>query len=282
MLINRTVSIFDTPFEKKAIVYKDSETACKGSILYFHGGGFLYGQKEDLPDLHLTTLTKAGFAVISFDYPLAPAADIDQILSDVCQSISHYIDHSELYVDKPLPYFLWGRSAGAYLCLLAGAKATFKEAPKGILSYYGYGFLCDLWFEQPAPYYCTLPRVDVSILQTLPQELHANGALDTHYSAYVYARQSGQWISQFYHGKSKDFLLNYSLRTSSQMPCPLFCAHSTNDPDVPYEEFTKLCDLYQAKRFVASEKAHDFDRNENSFFTKLLLKDTIGFLTESL
>lgn len=133
MLIHHTVSIFDSPFEKKAIVYKDSEIPCKASILYFHGGGLLYGQKNDLPDLHLTTLTKAGFAIIAFDYPLAPAADIDLILSDVFQSVSHYIDHSELYVDQFLPYFLWGRSAGAYLCLLAAAKHSFKTAPKGLL-----------------------------------------------------------------------------------------------------------------------------------------------------
>lgn len=282
MLIHHTVSIFNSPFEKKAIIYKDSEIACKASILYFHGGGFLYGQKDDLPDLHLTTLTKAGFAIIAFDYPLAPAADIDFILSDVFQSVSHYIDHSELYVDQFLPYFLWGRSAGAYLCLLAAAKQSFKTAPKGLLSYYGYGFLCDQWYEQPAPYYCALPPVDPSIFQTLPEKLHSNGSLDTHYSAYVYARQSGQWIPQFYREKSKDFLLNYSLRTFDKMPCPVFCAHSTNDPDVPFEEFTTLCDLYHAKRFVASENAHDFDRNENSFFTKLLLKETIKFLSDVL
>ena len=90
----------------------------KACILYFHGGGLLYGNRNDLPEKHLKTLTEAGYAIAAFDYPLAPAAKLDLIMEDVCASINHYIENSIAYVESKLPYFLWGRSAGAYLCLI--------------------------------------------------------------------------------------------------------------------------------------------------------------------
>ncbi|MFR4625511.1 MAG: hypothetical protein ACLT8Y_02125 [Dorea formicigenerans] len=125
------------------------------------------------------------------------------IMNDVESSIQYYIDHSDELIESPkssegsLPYFLWGRSAGAYLCLIAAAKGTYTQAPAGILSYYGYGFLCDNWFKEPSRHYCTLPKVPESALCVIPEGIHADGDLDTHYSVYVYARQQGNWIDLF-------------------------------------------------------------------------------------
>lgn len=161
----------------------------------------------------MNTLTQAGYAIIAFDYPLAPAAKLEMIMNDVESSIQYYIDHSDELIKNPkssegsLPYFLWGRSAGAYLCLIAAAKGTYTQAPAGILSYYGYGFLCDNWFKEPSRHYCTLPKVPESALCVIPEGIHADGDLDTHYSVYVYARQQGNWIDLFYEGREKFFYL---------------------------------------------------------------------------
>ena len=35
---------------------------------------------------HISVITKAGYEIISFDYPLAPAADLEQIVPDICDS----------------------------------------------------------------------------------------------------------------------------------------------------------------------------------------------------
>ena len=110
---------------KYATIYSDSGVTPKACILYFHGGGLLYGRRDDLPALHTDLLTKAGYVIISYDYPLAPAAKLDVILDDVCSSIAHYVEHPEAYCGLDLPFFLWGRSAGAYLCLLAAAREIF-------------------------------------------------------------------------------------------------------------------------------------------------------------
>lgn len=278
MFQSKEILLQEEPYVKKAVVYSHSRHLPRAAVLYFHGGGLLYGNKDDLPDYHIRRLTEAGYAIISFDYPLAPKAKLPLILEDVCSSIQHYLDHSLCYVPTPLPYVLWGRSAGAYLCLMAAARGKLSAPPKGILSYYGYGFLCDAWFQSPSDFYRALPSVSPDCLDAIPDALHAVGSLDTHYSVYVYARQNGLWKDLIYEGREKFFFLDYSLRLFDQLPCPLFCAHSTGDTDVPYEEFLALCSRYKAKSYIASCSQHDFDRDTSSAFTASLLDSSLAFL----
>lgn len=285
MLQTKEISIPCAHCKKHANIYYNTDVKAKACILYFHGGGLLYGSRTDLPELHLHLLTENGYLVIAFDYPLAPSAKLDLILEDVCASINHYIGHFSLYLEdkannscEPLPYFLWGRSAGAYLCLLAAAHGKTDKKPAGILSYYGYGFLCDGWFLTPSNYYNTFPTVSEAVLKAVPPDIHTDGDLDTHYSVYVYARQQGNWLDLIYAGRQKFFYLDYTLRTCEKLPCPLFCAHSTQDTDVPYSEFLELCNRFRAQRFVASYNMHDFDRDEKNPVTTRLLEATLKFL----
>lgn len=282
MTDKKVISLEHTSYPKYATVYRDNSPSPKACILYFHGGGLLYGHREDLPDLHIRTLTQAGYMIISWDYPLAPAARLDAIMDDVCSSITHYIEHAQLYCGRRLPFFLWGRSAGAYLCLMAAARGGLPAAPNGILSYYGYGFLCDNWFHTPSSYYRSLPAVDASCLERAGEKLCTAGNLDTHYSIYVYARQTGAWRSLLYEGRDKYFYLDYTLRTCPALPCPLFCAHSTRDNDVPYEEFLELSNRYHPRQFIASCDVHDFDRDEENPFTEKLLNETLRFLEDNM
>lgn len=281
MLVTKEVAIPGGPCEKYATIYSDTDLKPKACILYFHGGGLLYGTRNDLPSLHIRSMTEAGYRIVAFDYPLAPVAKLDLIFADVCASVRHYLENPILYTEdsrETLPYVLWGRSAGAYLCLLAGAFGKFDPGPAAILSYYGYGFLCDGWFLTPSNYYRTLPAVHENALSAVPNRLHTDGDLNTHYSVYVYARQTGRWIDLIYDGRQKFFYLDYTLRTCGKLPCPLFCAHSTGDTDVPYSEFLELCGRYQPQRFVASHGMHDFDRDEKNPATARLLEATIKFL----
>lgn len=278
MLQFKELKINQSNYFKKAIIYSDTEHTPKAAILYFHGGGLLYGDKADLPDYHIKRMTEAGYTIISFDYPLSPAAKLPIIMEDICASINHYLAHADLYTGTLLPYFLWGRSAGAYLCLIAAAHGNLSIMPEGILSYYGYGFLCDGWFHTPSTFYRTLPPVSDSCLSAIPEEIHTTGDLETHYSVYVYARQTGYWKDLIYEGREKFFFLDYSLRTCDKLPCPLFCAHSMGDTDVPYEEFLALCSKYNAQRYIVSCNEHDFDRNTSIPATISLLDSSVEFL----
>lgn len=278
MIQKRDIQLSTSPYSKHASIYSDTNIAANAALLYFHGGGLLCNDRNDLPETHIKTFTKAGYIIISFDYPLAPAAKIDLIYKDVCASIQSYCTHSEFFTDTPLPYFLWGRSSGAYLCLLAAAFGEFTVPPSGILSFYGYGLLCDNWFHEPNDYYLSIPRISPLCLSKVPANLHADGDLSTHFRSYIYARQSGKWLDLFYEGRLKFFYLNYTLRTHPTLPCPLFCAHSTNDTDVPFAEFLELTSNYPAVKYITSGSMHDFDRDEHAPSTQELLKAALNFL----
>ncbi|MBQ1544326.1 MAG: alpha/beta hydrolase [Clostridia bacterium] len=267
----------DTAFPgctKGATLYYDTNVPAKAVLLYFHGGGLLYGSRNDLPELHRELLTQAGYPILAFDYLLAPACKLDDIYADVRDSI----DRAPELLDEDLPFFLFGRSAGAWMMLITAVSGTLKRQPAGVLSYYGYGFLVDHWYETPSPYYQQFPAVGEDCLKSVPDEPHTAGSLDAHYNVYVYARQSGNWKKLLYTDRDKFFYLNYSLRLAETFPVPLFAAHATGDPDVPYKEFFKLCNRYHPSQFVAPADQHDFDRNEDSEFTHQLLQETIAFL----
>ena len=289
MYHSKEIEIKSDLYKKSAIIYGDKSVSLKAVIFYLHGGGLLYGRKEDLPSRHIEALTGAGYLIIALDYPLAPAVKLPKIMQDIAHSINGYCKDCTVYLsdftkhpDKKLPFFLWGRSSGAYLSLLLAAKGFLKEKPTGVLSYYGYGFLVDGWYQNESAYYKTLPQVPASCLNALPDKPHADGDLATHYSVYVYARQTGTWKDLIYEGRDKHFLLDYSLRVDEKLPCSLFAAHSTGDTDVPYQEFIALCNRYQPRRFIAPGKEHDFDRDSESEQTAKLLEATIAFLNAKI
>lgn len=263
---------------KQSTVYFDSDVEPKACILYLHGGGLVYGSRNDLPLLHLQTLTDNGYAIVAFDYPLAPPAALDAILEDVIASINSYIENPLYYVKPALPFYLWGRSAGSYLALLAAASGKLKETPAGILSYYGYGFLTDGWLDVPSPHYRQFPPVSASLTDVLAASPRTVTSLEDGFSLYVYGRQTGTWPGLFYHDPVKYLYQQFSLRNCDSLGCPLFCAHSINDTDIPFSEFLALSQRFTATRFIATETVHDFDRIESGTTTKKLLKATVEFL----
>jgi len=270
-------------YEKRLTVYSDESKARRAAIIYFHGGGLLFGSRNDLPDAHIKALCSAGYVILAFDYPLAPAAKIEFILADVCNSIEFYIENREKLLSSPLPYFLFGRSAGAYLSMMAGLRGL-SVPPIGIISFYGFGFLCNLWYSSASEYYLSLPAAPAPAKPTLSQ-ITADGNLQTHYGAYVYARQHGNWIQYFYEGREKDFLCDFSLRNydKTNLPFPLLCTHSENDPDVPFREYSEICGKFNVvSKLSVTDSMHDFDRNTRSRSTKKLLDITLEYLESVL
>ncbi|HGO5856420.1 TPA: alpha/beta hydrolase fold domain-containing protein [Mannheimia haemolytica] len=265
----------------QATLYQDDEITPKATLIYLHGGGLLYGSKADLPDFHLDQFTQAGLQIFAINYPLAPYAQIEEILRSVLSSIKALQNQPHF---SAMPYFLFGRSAGAYLALLAASKLSQQTdipQPKGVISYYGYGFLTDGWFDSPSEYYLKLPLVSESTFQSLITTPLVEAELSTHFIAYIYARQTGKWKSLIYQGRDKFFYLDYSLRLA-EFKSPVFAAHATGDPDVPFSEFLALCEKCNPTRFVISADLHDFDRDTESLHTQELLKATISFIQKFL
>lgn len=261
-------------------IYNDNTKLSNAWILYFHGGGLLYGKRKDLPEYHIEKLSQNGYTIITCDYPLAPSDKIDIILSECIDTINEITQNYDKYNLTKKPYFLWGRSAGAYLSLLSSINPDLKVSPTGIISYYGYGFLIDGWYEYPSQYYNSFPAVTNDKIKNLDKSYASS--LQERYSVYVYARQHGKWKDMIYTGRDKFFYKDYTLKLADKLPCPLFCAHSINDPDVPYLEFLALVEKYKAKKYIAISDIHDFDRDISSPFTIELLDMTIDFLNDCI
>lgn len=262
-------------------LYRSTQKTTRATLLYFHGGGLLYGKRTDLPEYHIDTFCNAGYSILAFDYRLAPASKLSSIIVDVNDAITWYLKNRTHLFHSKCPYFLWGRSAGAYLCLLAG-KMDLIEKPIGILSYYGYAFVNDFWYNQPNPYYTQFPAVDkYTIAEEFEKGEAAEGLLDTRYSLYVYARQTGTWISMIMGTSTEDFysLFSFSKTTDFTDFPPLFLAHSFHDPDVPFAESQVLSSLIpKSTLFVSSAKAHDFDKNTTRDDTLSLIEGSLNFM----
>lgn len=271
--LNANGSLFYT---KYATLYVKNSINTKAIIIYIHGGGLLYGNRNDLPQLHIDKLTSAGFAICAVDYPLSPQMKIDGIIDDLIITLNNI--RSKLSIEEDLPMFIFGRSAGAYLSLLLASNDKLKVKLNGIISYYGYGFLTDNWYEVPSDFYLKLPEVDAASLNFYNDKVTCSGPLETHYGTYVYARQQGKWKDLFYEGRDKFFYINYTLRLKNKLKAPLFAAHSIGDSDVPFREFQAIDRKYKPIKFVTMQPEHDFDRNTESEVTHNLIDETIKFI----
>lgn len=267
---------------KYASFYMSKHVKPKAVLLYFHGGGLLYGDRNDLPNSHIEKFCQNHYAIIAFNYKLAPKYKLPEIISDVVSSINWYIGNRHEFFKADIPYFLWGRSAGAYLCLMA-AREKYQENPRGILSYYGYGFLEDLWATTPNSYYSKFPKLDKNLINDILNQ--SDESINNRYALYVHARQSGTWLSLIYDQPIKYLLLKYSLRVfdnSMDYP-PVFLTHSFYDPDVPCSESKSINELLpNSELFLVSSDVHDFDRHEEKSITIELIERSLDFLNKNI
>jgi acetyl esterase/lipase len=259
-------------------IYKSTDKNSKGSILYFHGGGLFFGSKYDLPKYHIDKITEAGYNILSFNYPLAPESKFPAIIKDVIDNINLYTENINQ------PYFLWGRSAGAYLCLLSASKGL-NIKPNGIISYYGYGILVPHWYSTPSLDYLKYPLVEKHEVERLiEKDIIVSSPVNPRFLIYLYSRQKGNWVDLIWDKSEKEFLEEYSLaKTDFTNYPPVFLAHNTKDNDVPYEETIELSKrINHFKLFTCTTEDHDFDRNIDDINTTDLIKETIEFLNRNI
>lgn len=243
------------------------------AVFYLHGGGLLYGERDDLPQPYVTQLLDAGYTLICADYPLAPESRLPDILG-------HIIQTWDAAVAEPLAageykgYLLFGRSAGAYLSLLLAREIRLREGdglpqPLGILDFYGYHTLCEDAFREPAKAYTALPDVtrdQVDRIAGEPGSIVTSGPKPLRYALYVHARQHpGAWLDLMGLDASDPQRAPEAWSLDEQdiarLP-PLFITASSGDEDVPM----RLSKTLWRKAPDATMKSvyylpHDFDRD---------------------
>ncbi|MEU7141988.1 alpha/beta hydrolase [Nocardia sp. NPDC046473] len=111
----RTTTLGDRP----AVLVEPVRAARAGTILYFHGGGFVYGSPETAMPLTANLVTRTGFRAYSVDYRLAPEHPFPAAIDDTLSAYRALLDSGE----RPSTIAFAGDSAGGGLtvstCLAA-------------------------------------------------------------------------------------------------------------------------------------------------------------------
>lgn len=98
------------------VYYPKFATEAMPVIINVHGGGWVYGTKE-VYQFYCMSLAQMGFAVVNYNYRLAPKAKFPAQLEDLCGVVKWVHSQSEYPMDLE-NIFMVGDSAGAHLTAL--------------------------------------------------------------------------------------------------------------------------------------------------------------------
>ena len=122
------------------------------TIISIHGGGWFYGSKK-LYSHYCLRLAKRGFAVVNFDYRLAPEHKYPAPVEDCCNVLHWVQKHAEDYHIDRNNVFMVGDSAGGQLAfqvltMLTNPKycALFSFAPPMDFRINACGLNCGCYF----------------------------------------------------------------------------------------------------------------------------------------
>lgn len=258
--INQTIFPFKNN-EVEATFYAPTKMKMKTVILYFHGGGFVFGNRNDLPSEYIELLTAQGIGIVAVDYPLAPETKLPVIIEITNKITTWFVDHflSSHHLEH---YFIMGRSAGSYLALSNGIYTEqLSIRPIGIIALYGYFNLTDATFNMPSRYYLKYPSVSDRVVAAQIKEepfLYANNP--NRYLLYLAARQKGDWLNLFLTAPDQKKKLSLSTEQLKRLPS-LFLSASTKDMDVPVRQSRQLANLHpDTTLHLVDVDEHDFDR----------------------
>jgi acetyl esterase/lipase len=134
-----TIDLEVNGFHHQASLHRAMSNRVNKTIVYYHGGGFIFGSKDDLPAYAIEQFTAAGFDLLCMEYPKAPEMKLSQIRD--------FIEKQLLWVLKNChkmnlsdDYILFGRSAGGYLALYLAKRMMDLEVkkPLELIIFYGY------------------------------------------------------------------------------------------------------------------------------------------------
>jgi acetyl esterase/lipase len=245
-----------------ATFWKSEAKVKKPTIFYIHGGGLIYGNRNDLPAPYVKLLLESGYSLFSIDYCLAPECSYSAIIQSVNDGLKFFLMNSKKLGLLNNDYILFGRSAGAYLCLQLMTE-NLSQKPKAFVDFYGFESLLSTNLQKKNSMYASYPKVTFeeaqSMISTSPV---TSSSVEERFLLYVYARQSSQWQKMiFKETQSKEKQLSKS--TLQNFP-PTYMCQSSSDPDVPFINSIMLkAKLPNSKLIPINSKEHDFDREVN-------------------
>ena len=189
-------------------------------IVYFHGGGWVKGDKADPRDKSIASdLASEGYAVASVNYRLGRAV-WPRNLGDCRDALLYVRQHASAYRFDTTRIAVMGASAGAHLALMVGLTETedrlahsFPWPPlRAIVDFYG---ITDLVSR-------TKPHAD-GTPTLVPDDLHANEMLGSTRNASPALWASASPVNHLAKGEP-----------------PIFIAHGLIDPTVDHRQAEEL------------------------------------------
>ena len=99
----------------------------RGTIIFFHAGGWCCGDEDDVDALVLSQIDR-GFAVVSVHYGLALEETAEEMNDDADRSVRWVRVHADEWGARSAPVLVAGGSAGGNVALLLGsAPGVFAE-----------------------------------------------------------------------------------------------------------------------------------------------------------
>ncbi len=119
--------------EIKANIFLPNTNQKHPLVVYFHGGGFVFGNRDEgLEDVLRDKLLAHNYAVVSADYRLAPETKLDEILKDVSDVVIWLREKNEQFQIDINKIAIVGGSAAGYLALSTGYNV--KPSPQAIVA----------------------------------------------------------------------------------------------------------------------------------------------------
>lgn len=119
--------------EIKANIFLPNTNQKHPVVVYFHGGGFVFGNRDEgLEDVLRDKLLAHNYAVVSADYRLAPETKLDEILKDVSDVVIWLREKNEQFQIDINKIAIVGGSAAGYLALSTGYNV--KPSPQAIVA----------------------------------------------------------------------------------------------------------------------------------------------------
>lgn len=239
---------------------KQRTSPSKATLIYLHGGGLLYGTRDDLPEAYCELLVENDYNLLTVDYPLAPEVKLPTIYTYLTDAIDWFLQNHQTTLGlENSNYFLFGRSAGGFLSYLLSARYPRQEQ-KGLISFYGYYDLTSASFNQPSSYYNQFPKIaPLNAQELIRSKPIAEVSINERFSLYLSGRQFGNWLSYLVNTPSEKETFSLTDAELAELP-PTFLAHSSADQDVPVESSrianTKIANVTYEE---VEKLPHDFD-----------------------
>ncbi|ELR97335.1 alpha/beta hydrolase [Gloeocapsa sp. PCC 73106] len=201
-------------YEIKLDIYQHQSETPRPTLIYFHAGGLLKGEKETALTSFLPYLEGIGFSVVNVEYRLAGVSLAPAAVEDGLCALRWVVDNAEQYNFDPQKIVTTGHSAGGYLALTTGVIPQsvgldarcpgFTEIKvAAIINWFGPSDLTDL-------------------LDGVNQRSYAK--------AWLGSQLNRQEIAKLVSP------INY---VRADIP-PILTIHGTEDPAVPYQQSLKL------------------------------------------